>query len=239
MTPIRHAADEQLVDAILHNLPKTEAEKLHEHLSHCPSCSRRYREWHVLLHRQPDTEAEAGKLKRHLMRNVAQRDKAQNVTTLKRLGNKQWVIGFSLAALAVVALVLLPFQSTGQDVPSIQDGPAEQAAFIYDPHTVQYDVIPLLAADVRGDVWVNDSTKEMLIRVEGLVPMVHKDYQLWFVDTDDRLHGKVLELQNGKAVLYLHGDGIQRIQSLRTSLEPKGGSPVPTGAETFIVDLKR
>lgn len=35
------------------------------------------------------------------------------------------------------------------------------------------------------------------------------------------------------------GDTVKRIQYVRTSLEPKGGSPVPTGADTFIVDLKR
>lgn len=239
MTLDEHWQDESLIDDVLHKLSPEQAQQLHAHLRKCDQCAGRHEEWQTILNREPDTSYNHNVLKQRLMHSAARfnEDGKERVAARR---TKRRLVGFSMATIAAVVFLLFQLQPTAQnDFTTVQDDPAEAVAFIHDAHTVQYDVIPVMAMDIRGEVWVNDMTKEMLIRIEGLTPMVHKDYQMWFVDSDNQLHSKVLKLQNGKAVLYLNGDGIEHIRHVRTSLEPKGGSAFPTGADTFIVELER
>lgn len=233
----RHWNDESLIDDVLHKLPPEQAQQLHAHIRTCNQCLRHYEKWQTLLNTEPNTSYELNGLKQRLMHSVSRIDKREKTDAPK---SKKMLVGFSLATIATAALLFLQLQPIPQnDITTIQDDSVEEATFIHDSHTIHYDVTPVMKSNVRGRVWVNDLTKEMLIRIEGLTPMVHKDYQMWFIDSDQQLHGKVLELQNGKAVLYLNGDGIEHIRHVRTSVEPKGGSPFPTGADTFIVELER
>lgn len=233
-----HWNDEALADGVLRKLPTKRARRLHTHLQTCERCLRRYEDWQTLLDREPHTPHNPSELKGRLMQSIARTDKHTQAAASRK---KKTFVGIGVVASVVLALLLLQVQPLmfQNDYTAVQDDAAEQLPFVDDPRTNQYDVTPVIATDIRGVVWVNDMTKEMLIRVEGLTPMAHKDYQMWFVDTDGHIQDKVLKLQNGKAVLYLQGDGVERIHHVRTSLEPKGGSPIPTGTDTFIVDLRR
>lgn len=237
MKPKGHWRDEALIDAILQKLPPAHRQKLNAHLRTCEWCSNRYEQWQTLLHTKPAPTYEHDTLKRRLMRSVTRIDQKKEGAARRK---KKTLAGFGLAAMAVLVFLFLQLQPTYEkDYTAIQDDTATQVDFIHDPRTIQYDITPVTVTDIRGGVWVNDTTNEMLIHIEGLVPMAHKDYQIWFIDSNRQLYGKVIELQNGKAALYLYGDGIRHVQHVRTNLEPKGGSPIPTGTDIFIVELER
>lgn len=232
-----HWGDEALADAVLQKMPPERTEELHAHLETCQQCLRRYKKWQTLLTEAPGQAYDASILKKRLQRDIAR----VNRKTSALRGRLKVFAAMGTAASLLFALLF--FQSEPapprERYTAIQDGAPAKAAFINDPHTSQYNVTPVIAADIQGVVWVNDTSKEMFIHVEGLAPRAHKDYQIWFVDTNGRIQNKVLNLQNGKAALYLRGDGIKHIKHVRMSLEPKGGSPAPTGEDALIIDLNR
>lgn len=237
MSPDEHWSDEALADSVLHNLSPPQARLLKVHLATCEWCAERYEEWQALLGHEAETDRDTAELKERLLKNVVRSDYRKS---LVRHRKKRMLAG-SIGVLTCVVFALLLLNISPVTSPdhytAVQEEAVENAAFIHHPRTRQFEVTPVVATDIRGGVWVNDMTKEMLIRVEGLMPIVHKDYQMWFVDADGDYHDQLLELQNGNVILYLQGNGVQKIRHVRTSLEPKGGSPLPTKPDLFIVDV--
>lgn len=109
---------------------------------------------------------------------------------------------------------------------------------VLNPRTVQYPIIRPENPEVRGYIWVNQVTDEVLIMVEGLRPDDSKDYQAWFITAHHPLSGGIMRWQGSRAHLYAHGVRIRLADHLAVSQEPKGGSTKPTGPETFLVLLK-
>lgn len=237
MKPKEHWLDEALIDGILEKLPPEQMEQLHAHLHTCGRCSNRYEQWQTLLHIKPDSTYKHDTLKRRLMRSVARIDQKKESIVWRT--KKAWV-GFGLAAITVLIFLFLQLLPNHENnYTAIQDDTATQVDFIRDPRTIQYIVTSARADDIRGDVWLNDTTNEMLVHIDGLVPIAHKDDPARFNNSNRQLHGKVFKLKNGKAVLYLYGDGIRHIQHVSTNLEPKVRGPIPTGTDTFIIELEQ
>lgn len=109
---------------------------------------------------------------------------------------------------------------------------------VMNPQTVQYSIVQPDRPEVRGYVWVNKVSDEVLIMVEGLESDERKDYQAWFITAHNRLNGGIMHWQDGRAHLYAKGVHIQLADHLAVSQEPKGGSVRPTGPETFLVQLQ-
>src|SRR5699024_9078309 len=59
-------------------------------------------------------------------------------------------------------------------------------------------IIPVTSdADMIGDVWLNEATNEMVLRVDGLTPLKTNDYQLWLIHQNNDWNGELLNLRDG------------------------------------------
>jgi len=119
------------------------------------------------------------------------------------------------------------------------------AAVISRPDTVQY---PLVRAYVRGDVelppvadgavWLNDRTGELLVVLEGMVPSNDRDVQAWLVIREGWLNLGLLKFpERYQGHLYVRSVWTEDREAVALTLEPKGGSLLPTAPESTIVRL--
>ncbi|HEY8530478.1 MAG TPA: anti-sigma factor [Paenibacillaceae bacterium] len=119
------------------------------------------------------------------------------------------------------------------------------ASVISRPDTVQY---PLMRASVRGDVelppvaggavWLNDRTGELLVMLEGVVPSGDRDVQAWLVIREGWLNLGLLKFhEQHQGHLYVRSIWREDREAVALTLEPKGGSPLPTAPESTIVRL--
>ena len=113
------------------------------------------------------------------------------------------------------------------------------------PDTVQY---PLVRAYVREDVelppvaggaiWLNDRTGELLVVLEGVVPSNDRDVQAWLVIREGWLNLGLLKFpERSQGHLYVRSLWREDREAVALTLEPKGGSLLPTTPESTLVRL--
>lgn len=167
-------------------------------------------------------------------------------------GSRKWMISIiGSAAIIFLTFGTYLFTTMSSEAPHVdrvengaysitQQHDVRKAELVNDPETNRFHITPVATTnDVNGAVYVNDVTNELFMHVQGLPPVVEKDYQLWLVHENDDMNSELLEIEDKEAILYYKGDELGDIVLLRVSLERKGGSDEPKGPNTFFVDLKR
>jgi|SRR5690625_4339719 len=230
--------EEQLFDFVYKKLPEQKAKELLIHLESCEKCQKKVGQWQEIVQDMDETIEPSPLLKEQI------NDQIKRTIKPKR---KKWVtirtvalVGSLIVFLSV--LRIFPFQNTPDhdDYLVKQNEEISENTIVNDPQTNQFNVIPLANFhQVEGKVWINDITNEMLMKVDGLIPVVEKDYQLWLIKENDELDGELLQTEDGRILLYYRGSGLNEVRFLQVSLERKGGSQKPSGPDTFYVDLKR
>nr|WP_245203677.1 anti-sigma factor [Ammoniphilus resinae] len=114
----------------------------------------------------------------------------------------------------------------------------KEMAFVMDPKTVQYQVKPKEHRNVKGYVWVNPESNELLLLVNGIQPISEKDYQVWIIYNRERSNGGLIQWRNGMGLLYVQPPNVTQIENIAVTVEPKGGSNLPTAPDAMLVDLK-
>ncbi len=110
--------------------------------------------------------------------------------------------------------------------------------FIFDPLTVRYDVISLQDEQVHGYVWINSNSQEVLLIMEEVLPLAEKDYQVWMREKRNASNLGLLQIEKRGAHLYYQGEASQHGEGMTISLEPKGGSLIPTGPDQYVVHFR-
>lgn len=123
---------------------------------------------------------------------------------------------------------------------SPQDGLSGRTNYslVWDPWTEKYDVISVADDKVYGHLWRNDRTRELLIIMEEILHTEQADFQVWLKERQSALNLGLLMKEKRGGHLYYHGDYSGDSEILTISLEPKGGSPFPTGPEPYVVYFK-
>lgn len=230
--------DEALFDYVYGTLSEAKTLKLRKHASECRRCRVKINEWRKLIHSGNVTLYQRAALKERIDSHI---DKKLHRKKRKR-------VPFISAALAASIVFLLAvfglFQLRGGPVTDEyvvrQHEEISESRIVNDPRTDRFRVEPVAHFNqIEGDVWVNDVTNEMLMKVDGLVPIVEKDYQLWLVKINHPLNGELLKIQDGRTIFYYRGSELNDATLIQVSLEQKGGSQKPSGPDTFFVDLNR
>src|SRR5699024_1509436 len=101
-------------------------------------------------------------------------------------------------------------------------------------------IVPVVDnTNMTGGVWLNQSTNEMILHVDGLVPLHTNNYQLWLIHKNDDWNGELLNLRDGSIRVYYKGEDIAMLKYIKVSVEPPGVSLKPSGPEAFYVDLEK
>ncbi|MDC3413468.1 anti-sigma factor [Aquibacillus sp. 3ASR75-11] len=235
-----HVDEEIIVDFILNNLTNEKKEAVESHLFSCEKCRIKFQVWNDTIggETQPKEINPSPKLKSRLMNSIEalppKRKKRQT------FWKKPAIVLMSLTAGFILVIGL--FQLMRDDSPSyvvMQNNEAMGENVLSDPNTTRLNIEPMSNDNrISGDIWLNNTTDELFLKVGGLTPLSTKDYQLWVVHTNDKWDGKILNIQDGSALVYYKGSDLGSLKLLKVSIEPSGGSATPTGPETFFIDLK-
>lgn len=230
--------EEELADYSLGRLSSHKQHLLEEHIQSCETCRTLTDEWKELLEGYHETSVPPNRVKQSLkIRYWFHR----MITLRPRL-----LLPLAGAVALLITFIALPGATPPQNPNSGDPQPLvreaanrENAALLMKPQTVQYPVNPVNREKVNGFVWINNDSNEMLFIVQGVAPVKEKDYQVWFVQSDERSNAGLLRWENNVAHLYFQGGKLRTAENIAVSLEPKGGSIVPTGPDTMVVRLKK
>ena len=228
--------EETLIDFVLGNLSDGQTDQLRLHLADCQSCQEKVNHWKERLEKN-----EAIQPSPFLKTRID-----NTIRTLSRKKRKRFSLNaaFIIASACAILLSVIGLYQIKpvQHEPSVvlQNDEIKENTVIDAPETNRFYIQPVSHFDqIEGYAWVNDATKEMLLKVDGLRPYTKKDYQIWLVHSDHHLYDDVLHVEDGRVKLYYKGSDVNYVTLIRVSLEPKGGSETPTGPEPFIVELNR
>ncbi|HLR08818.1 MAG TPA: anti-sigma factor [Bacillota bacterium] len=235
----QHISEEQLVDYVLGHLPDNEKEKIKYHLTVCRTCEAEWRHWQHLLAEK--TYHPSPVLKRQIINSIEEK------TTPVQPKRKKWRRS-AVLAMTVASTILL-----GLGLLRMIDAESEQQGFVMAQHdeipketiekktgTNHLKIVPVVDnTNMTGGVWLNQSTNEMILHVDGLVPLHTNNYQLWLIHKNDDWNGELLNLRDGSIRVYYKGADIALLKYIKVSVEPPGGSLKPSGPEAFYVDLEK
>ncbi|WP_164669284.1 anti-sigma factor [Virgibacillus doumboii] len=240
-----HIPEQKIIDFVLGNLNEEENAQITQHTKKCQACQEVLEEWQDTF----DTEEQRSEqlqpsnlLKKRLDKSIEREDNAAEKKKRKQKPKPVYLLG-SLAAVLVLSIGLTTQfgnkTNTAVDEQVIYNDEIREERIQSKPNTEQLEIIPVSQFDqVSGNVWINDSTREMLVEIDGLTNLEGRNYQLWIIDTDDNIEGELLPIQNGSVRIFYQGKVVDQVKLIKTSVEPAGGSVKPTGPETFTVDVK-
>ena len=237
--------EEGWVDWLAGRLPADVYEAMGQHLATCGKCRSAIEQWRELL-APSDHPIEPSPIER------ASRDRNRNKLRRKvrlfgvrrriaKAGTNRgaWTVAACLALL-LVSIQLLSRQPAPHE--SAMDK-AQAYAEKYEPHgaalIAQPDTIAYTLKDERpmATVWVNGSTQEMFMLLEGLLPSEGLDVQAWG-NLENRLTNLgLLEFHLSQGHLYSHIEQLPSFEEVVFTIEPKGGSDQPTAMASAVVRL--
>lgn len=232
-----HIHEEKIVDYILGNLSSETATEVENHLKACSHCKAESESWQHLLDKA-NSPIPSPALKARLN---------ENIERLPKQRKDRWkrpVIAVASAAVLFLFVGLYLFNgkeqmdTVSQDYIMAQHDEIPENILVERSDTNHLEILPVATNEsIRGDIWMNEATNEMMIRVDGLTPLNAQDYQLWLVRKNDLWNGELLHLQNGSVRVYYKGPDIRLVKHIKVSVEPLGGSLTPTGPEKLRIDL--
>lgn len=234
-----HIPEEKLIDFYLGNLTDQENNIIKKHICQCDKCQMNLKQWKPILHKSPNEIPKPNfSLKQRIMKNIEDIQKQRARFKI----SKPIFIYASFAFLIIVFIaingykqdILLENLTTFQNVERIEKDIKQKR------HTEELSVLPVNNQDsIKGQVWVNHVTKEMLLQVKGLENLINHDHQLWIIYMDNSFDYEILPIVNGETEIFIEGVNVEEFKELKASIEPKGGSINQTGPEIFFVDFHR
>lgn len=228
--------EETIVDCALGRLSDRRRQEVWRHIAGCAGCAAVYEEWRALFDAQ--TPAPPAALRSRLKRAVMRQKAASFIRRLRPRRQSHAMAALGMCLLALALLVSSPAIAPEETVP--QDGTIPHMDIALKPETVKFAFKPGQAdAGVTGYVWMNQRSQEVLVVMEGLAPVRDRDYQAWIVTGNEYASAGVLRSRSGTSHVYYRGERLGDLRSLAISLEPKGGSPLPTDAGHMWIVLQQ
>src|SRR5699024_10594911 len=112
------------------------------------------------------------------------------------------------------------------------DAESEQQGFVMAQHdeipketiekktgTNHLKIVPVVDnTNMTCGVWLNQSTNEMILHVDGLVPLHTNNYQLWLIHKNDEWNGQLLNLLDVVIRVYYKGADIALLKYIKVSV---------------------
>lgn len=230
----KHFSEEVLIDYVLGEAPEDRQHEICKHLEKCTKCREINDNWIEVFNQQTNAQPPADL-----------KDKIWKEAMTKRSPRKKqrtFVFGLSSAAAVFLLLfgLLMNNHSNFYSYQVAHNDDIVTANIQSNPQTEQLSVIPVADFnDIKGRLWINGMSQELLLEVDGLADITDKDYQLWIIYDNDEIKGELLSTVNGTSRILIKGNDVPQFKIIKASIEPLGGSQEPTGPETFVVPLKK
>ncbi|MDC3418531.1 anti-sigma factor domain-containing protein [Aquibacillus salsiterrae] len=232
-----HVDEHLLIDYAKDQLDSDKRTEIIAHVNMCAQCQTNLKEWELLLNREQQIANDPSPyLKTRIHHSIAKHGKPKRTIAFKPIFAS--ISGVMIVFLCVLLYINMRAQDLTYEVR--QNEEIGESELFNHPNTNRLDIIPASTAqNVSGNVWINNATNEMLVEVQGLTHLAERDYQLWVIHSNDQFRSELLQLQNGTAKVYYRGEDLTKLERIKASVEPLGGSDKPTGPETFYVNFTR
>lgn len=153
---------------------------------------------------------------------------------------RRYLVPAAAAAVVAGCVVAGLFSFKHREMPSadsIDQAFTSKIAVMQSANYDQYRIPPLPPLHGSGGVWIDRDSGEMLIVIEGLQPPEEKAYQVWLQHEQRSVSMGMLMTGMAEGKGYYYGYGTMDPDQIVISLEPKGGSRVPTGSEALRVSV--
>ncbi|MEK5640506.1 hypothetical protein BK138_29490 [Paenibacillus rhizosphaerae] len=153
---------------------------------------------------------------------------------------RRYLVPAAAAAVVAGCIVAGLFSFKHREMPSadsIDQAFTSKIAVMQSANYDQYRIPPLPPLHGSGGVWIDRDSGEMLIVIEGLQPPKERAYQVWLQHEQRSVSMGMLMTGMAEGKGYYYGYGTMDPDQIVISLEPKGGSRVPTGPEALRVSV--
>jgi anti-sigma-K factor RskA len=243
-----HEIEDLLGAHALGALSEPEARMVEAHLRLCRACAARFAEYEQvaagLLHLSPSADPPAG-LRDAVLASLGKRGAAgERARPPERTGRRlRWAAGLAGAVLIALNMVqlyrgaklearlgsIIEQQQAGQTAQALRSYPSSRSVVVE-------------SGDVRGTFLFEADLPLAVLYIWGLPdPGPRHSYQAWLIAPDgERTSGGLLELPLGQEFASLVVDAplpMREYVGFGVTLEPAGGSPLPTGPRILGADL--
>lgn len=258
--------DERWIDYHLGKLGRASSEALERHAESCAVCRSCCKRWADLLGTAAESadegigvqavaadraeEPAASGMYRSLRRRMAVRAFLRRA---KRRPGRLAAACVCAALLATASVGLLRYPAASEQPAAALE--AEHYARMHVPEGARLMELPgtrvISAPDMAAwpsspssikprrslTVWINADTEELFVLMEGVLASEASDVQAW-ADSRSRLSNLgLLEFHSGQGHLYSRFREMAALEALRFTIEPKGGSELPTTPDSAHVRL--
>ncbi|MCJ8009273.1 anti-sigma factor domain-containing protein [Lederbergia wuyishanensis] len=226
-----HWTDEQMIDYILGKTREEDTAAIHNSIATCEICYENYTLWKNTLPHQ-DLEEPSKFLKRRVMNSYKSKTQENKI---RLPGSVGWKASSSIAIIGValllfVVLDVFPKQSA--------EPLTDHSMFVMNNDTDVYELQPEVSRPTKGYAWINNRTKEIYLFVDGLPPLENQDYQAWVKTYSGLYDAGILQLLGERGQLYRKSEPLEKVEYIIVSVEPKGGSRVPTEEHLQVIKVK-
>lgn len=241
MKPVCGWREEHAAEYALGGMNAVSRASFERHVRDCGRCRSLVQEWTRLLAATSPAASRAKPPRRLKLRLLA-------AALFKAVG-RRWksvpsaaAAGALLLALGVAALDRIWQEPLPNErIAAVQtSAESEPAGLAMQPDSRQYYAKTVLSSADRplhGYVWVNSRLGEMMVLIDTTGGSAGVDYQLWSIRDNRRENIGLLIRRERTAYLHIRGWDVHSAEAIAVSVEPPGGSAVPTGPDAIRVNL--
>lgn len=236
--PMCTVTEEHIVDYVQDRLAPHDKGWLEAHLSLCATCRELTREWREVLLQPSNEIAAPARLGRTLRWKAASR----SIRQWFYRGMRSRRCSMAAASMILLLLVIGLFRGWHEEQVPVRTEPSlagsQTAKFLSQPSATKLTAYSeSQIGHVRGELWLDEISGDVLLVVSGFGPRHGVDYQVWNLRENDAHSMGLLEVDDALGYFYAPGMEIHEVDQIVVSEEPKGGSRIPTGPEAIRIGL--
>lgn len=231
-----HIHEHTIIDYIQGRKDLYEERMIKKQIENCEDCRKTYEVWAEILENLPSEKPPAS-LKYRVMEKVN-----QNAMFSKRFSKP--VLAFLSISMATILIltgyIINPSHVKNSEINkqvALNEEQKISQPFMIRDDTNIYEILPERNDQIKGYVWINNKSKEMMLLVDGLHPISLNDYQAWIQTTNELKNAGVIKITGHKGQLYMKDKAINDLEHIVVSKEPVGGSDKPTDPNPVFIKL--
>ncbi|MFD1737942.1 hypothetical protein ACFSCX_15500 [Bacillus salitolerans] len=217
--------EEKVVDLALEKVEVAEELRIRKHMETCHPCKELYEYWDNMFDAQSVTIPSI-KIKLTIVCSILVERLKQRAVLLPAL---------IMASLLLMANVLQAEDPKNRTVPFN----SENSPFLVKTDTRIYDLVPDVSNPVSGYAWINTSSEELMLVMEGLKPSMLNEYQAWIQTKNELKDAGIIMISGQTGQLYIKDRTVPMLEYIIISQEPHGGSFRPTDPNAFLLKLNQ
>lgn len=253
--------EEEWVDFVLGKLSHAKRQQLESHLESCAVCRQQMEEWSAILtakehmldatgqeqvssfyknEREASTVDAVMPEQKYLLSLQRMVKRQARMHQLKRkLKEQKYILAGAAAALLLLAITLKPLNDKLVTPAHVDDYvlhyEPNAASFVNAVDSARYRVETAEGQTGSGYIWLKEDWSEVFLWLENLPVIERQDYQAWAVSGEVTNSLGIIQTVGSEGHLYIQTPYQHPTDFISITVEPKGGSLVPTSKQIVLI----